>query len=787
MTTACAGLKILDFSQGMAGALATLILVDNGADVTKVEPPDGDWSRDEPGFLMWNRGKQSAVLDFNSEEDREVARRLAHHVDVVVESFRPGVAERLGIGYSDLAAANPRLIYCSISGFGPNSPDRDLQGYEAVVAARVGRMNGLGRISGAVPGQDRAAPIYTATPVLSFGAAQLAVQAIMAALLARAETGRGQKIETSLLQAATAVMMQRSGKLARGENGQQPMLTPPTIRAGVELCFLTVECADGKWIQMCARQDHHFRNWLTALGLAEALDEPPYRKAPLGIPTLEDIAAIEVRIREKMRLKTRAEWMRIFVEEYDIGGDPFLTPEEFLEHPQLVLNDRVVEIDDPTVGETRQIGPLVLFSDTPSQIGRPAPRLGEHTADVRARAAQANGKVAQSATTSNGSMPSRRHPLSGVTVLEVAYFLAGPFGATILAELGARVIKVEPLEGDPYRRTGLGFVKMVHGKESIALDLKTEAGVKILHELARRSDCLLHSFRPGVPERLKMDYATLSEINPRLVYLYAGSYGSKGPQSHRAAFHSTPHALAGGGFLQAGAGNPPADDSYPDPGSGLGAATALLLGLLARERTGRGQSMETTMLCTTGYVHSGDLVLYPDRPPRRLPDKGQHGPEALYRLFPCQEGWIFLAARREAEWQRLARTLDRSGWLDDPRFATRADRLRHDDKLVEQLGALFRTRPADDWVRDLRAADLPVARADSDGIDDFLLQNDLLTPAEHPDFGKYWRPHLTVDFPSMPGRLAPPTGIGEYTRPLLAELGYNSAEIESLFAERIVR
>ena len=364
----------------------------------------------------------------------------------------------------------------------------------------------------------------------------------------------------------------------------------------------------------------------------------PYRKAPLGIPTLEDIAAIEVRIREKMRLKTQAEWMRIFVEEYDIGGDPFLTPEEFLEHPQLVLNDRVVEIDDPTVGKTRQIGPLALFSDTPSQIGRPAPRLGEHTADVRARAAHTNGTASHSATAPNGSGAAQRHPLSGITVLEVAYFLAGPFGATLLAELGARVIKVEPLEGDPYRRTGLGFVKMVHGKESIALDLKTEAGVKILHQLARRSDCLLHSFRPGVPERLKMDYATLSEINPRLVYLYAGSYGSKGPQSHRAAFHSTPHALAGGGFLQAGAGNPPADDSYPDPGSGMGAATALLLGLLARERTGRGQSMETTMLCTTGYVHSGDLVLYPDRPPRRLPDKGQHGPEALYRLYPCHEG-----------------------------------------------------------------------------------------------------------------------------------------------------
>ena len=171
------------------------------------------------------------------------------------------------------------------------------------------------------------------------------------------------------------------------------------------------------------------------------------------------------------------------------------------------------------------------------------------------------------------------------------------------------------------------------------------------------------------------------------------------------------------------------------------------------------------MLCTTGLRPLGRPRALSDRPPRRLPDKGQHGLEALYRLYPCQEGWIFLAARREAEWQRLARTLDRPGWLDDPCFATRADRLSHDDELVEQLGALFRTRPADDWVHDLRAADLPVARADSDGIDDFLLQNDLLMPAEHPDFGKYWRPHLTVNFPSMPpGSRRPPASANTRAR-----------------------
>src|SRR5205814_6782756 len=138
-------------------------------------------------------------------------------------------------------------------------------------------------------------------------------------------------------------------------------------------------------------------------------------------------------------------------------------------------------------------------------------------------------------------------------------------------------------------------------------------------------------------------YETASSLNPRLVYVYGGSYGSRGPWNMRPAFHSTPNALCGGGFAQAGVGNPPADDSYPDPGSGIATATALMLGLWARERTGRGQYLETSMISTAGYVHSGDLVISAAGPPQVVPDGGQHGLHALYRLYQCGAGWLFLA------------------------------------------------------------------------------------------------------------------------------------------------
>ena len=241
-------------------------------------------------------------------------------------------------------------------------------------------------------------------------------------------------------------------------------------------------------------------------------------------------------------------------------------------------------------------------------------------------------------------------PLAGITILEAATFVAAPLGATLLAELGARVIKVEPLEGDAYRRTGLEAAHMTHGKESICVDLKTSDGRSIICALVAKSDALLHNYRPGVTERLGLDYETLRKVNPDLVYLYGASYGTNGPESHRSAFHSTPNALCGGGILQGGQGNPPVDDSYPDPCAGLGAGTALALGLLAQVRFGIGQYAETTMLCSAGWVHSNRLTKYGDGPIQPPVDSEQRGLHALYRLYACAKGWLFLAVLQEREW-----------------------------------------------------------------------------------------------------------------------------------------
>ena len=201
------GLLVVDFGRHMAGSLPGMVLADNGALVLKVEPPGGDPTRAEPAFLMWNRAKRGLIIDLKDLAGRDRAVELASRADIVIESFRPGVADRLGIGWEALSARNDRLVYCSISGFGPARAYDRLPGYEHLVSALSGRMVGIDHVSGAVSSQERAAPIFTATPVASYGAAQLALHGILAAILARESTGRGDHVSTSLLQGASAFLM----------------------------------------------------------------------------------------------------------------------------------------------------------------------------------------------------------------------------------------------------------------------------------------------------------------------------------------------------------------------------------------------------------------------------------------------------------------------------------------------------------------------------------------------------------------------------------------------------
>ena len=733
-----------------------MVLAENGAEVVKIEPPAGDRDRGRPGFAVWHRAKKSAVFDLGDAADRDRFLDLARASDGVIEAFRPTVAKRLGVDYDTLHRLNDQLVYASITGFGETGPWRDLPGYEQIVAAKSGRMT---TYEGVRPG-----PVFTPVPIASYGAGMLAAVGIMAGIWARPRISRGQRIHSSLLHALSVYDM-TSG------HGNRTHLPPEPGRVyGImRVPFMTAPTKNGRFIQMCSRQPHHYRRWLAELGLESLLDDPELANAPDLWPSEERLAETIEAIRRGMEERTAEEWMDIFTAK-DIGGDPFLAPREFLDHPQCTENLRRQEVFDPELGPTVQIGPLGLYSETPSVVGPPAPRLGEHTEEVLAAwPCSALTSLSPGETSHIGDLP-----LADVTILDVGYFYACPFAATLLAEAGARVIKVEPPTGDPGRRNWTtDYVKSHVGKESIVVDLKTPEGLDILYRLVDLADVFLHNFRPGTPERLGIDADNVMSRNPRLLYVYASCFGSWGPWAHKAGFHSSPNAIAGAGVVESGDQNAPRNRTYGDPTAALATAASIMAGVLACRRTGRGQTLETTMLTATAYAvaewgvqHSG--------PEAQMPDTGQFGYHAYQRIYETDDGWLVLDVHTDRERQALAEMLG----LELPE--------RPSQETALAMADLFRRESAESWEARLLHAGVPAAQADRGNFlhnmlcEEHLQECGVAVEASQDSLGTYWRAGPTMQFSSAPVPLAPSLSLGWATPKILDEIGFSEQEVSRL-------
>jgi crotonobetainyl-CoA:carnitine CoA-transferase CaiB-like acyl-CoA transferase len=840
------GLTIVDLSRGFAGALVSLLFADYGAEVLRIEPPEGDPLRAEVGFPLWQRSKKSVVLDLESERGRDHLRRLALRADVLLETWRPGVAERLGVGYDALAAQNPGLVYTSITGFGRRGPYAAWKGYEGIVLAKLG---GMAHVAGMAP---RSGPAFPAVPYASFGAAQGALIGTLAALYERERTGLGQRVDTSLVQGIAAHdPWEWFLRIVCEKFPQAYTPAPPYSERGVPssgFAFRLLVCLtkDGRWLQFSQTSPHLFREFMEVLGLAWMFDDPAWASAP-DFDTEEQRERFWERMLEAARQRTHAEWDEVFAAHPNVWAELFRTTREALDHPQMRHNGHVIAVEDPVHGAMEQLAPLVRLAATPGRVRAPAPALGAHGAEVLAslvpaatrradadagaarppalersafeapapRAAAAQAAFAGAPQSSERG--ARRGPLSGVTILELGLWYAAPYGTALLADLGARVIKIEPLGGEPMRHVmpvpDAAAVKVLQGKESVALDLERPEGRAIVQRLARRADLVLMSYRAGVAERLGVDAATLRRENPRLVYLAAPGYGTDGPCARKPAFAPTIGAAIGIGLLQAGPSIPhgPAlslDEIKPasirlnyaaqapgnaDGCAALGVGTALALGLLARERTGTAQEMLTSMLLTTAYAVSADVLPPRSDAPGRAPDAQLFGLSALYRLYETSEGWVFLAAPKPREWTALCEALLPAVRLaDDARFRTPSDRAAHEGALAEALGEAFRARTARDWEavlvpRGVACAEVvagPVARAvfyDPIGRD-----AGHLTEVEHPTFGSHRRLQPIAALSRTPGAVAPAPTLGMHTEPVLRELGLSDAEIGDLAARGVV-
>jgi crotonobetainyl-CoA:carnitine CoA-transferase CaiB-like acyl-CoA transferase len=390
-------------------------------------------------------------------------------------------------------------------------------------------------------------------------------------------------------------------------------------------------------------------------------------------------------------------------------------------------------------------------------------------------------------------------PLEGIRVIDFGQFLAGPFGPMLLADLGADVIKVEPTRGDSMRGSVVGsFMGCQRGKRDIAVDLKQPEGLRIAHELVATADIVHHNMTLGTADRLGIGYEACKATRPDILYCNTFMYGAEGPLAHLGGLDPLGQAAVGIEWEQGpvATGNPPLWYRYGhgDVAAAMPSVTALLIALYHRDRTGEGQSMWASLFHGS-MLYTADSWLDADGTPSPRPslDREQLGLGALYRLYETHAGWLQLAAVREEHWTALCRVIRREDLLEDPRFATPADREQHRAELTGVLEETFKGDLSTNWRRALRAAGVPceVSTDTWDGetilFDDELERLGLVTEYEHPLLGRVRQFGNLITFSDTPGkqeRAAPM--LGQHTREILTELGYDEAAIDDYHARGIV-
>jgi formyl-CoA transferase/CoA:oxalate CoA-transferase len=372
------GVKVLDLTRHMAGPYATQMLSDYGADVIKVESvPHGDPSRrtgtaftgDESGlFLIWNRGKRSLAIDMRNPAGKRAVRRLAEQADVLIENYRPGVADKIGLGYEVLAEANPGLIYIALSAFGSSGPWAEDPGTDPVVQAMSGVMS--------VTGEADGGPLLIGVPIADYAGAMTGAQAAMLGLLARGRTGRGQKVEISMLYALISALTTRlashwfAGEEPARHGSQHSVVAPyQAFRTADGWAVAGVWGAGEAWPRFCE-----------AIARLDLVEHPQFATNELRVANREQLNAVLDPI---FLQRTTAEWRERFHDARALYG-PINTIPEAVTQEQVEYAGFVTGVEHPTLGTIPQLRPVIELAETPGSIAGPPPLLGQHSVEVLA-------------------------------------------------------------------------------------------------------------------------------------------------------------------------------------------------------------------------------------------------------------------------------------------------------------------------------------------------------------------------------------------------------------------
>jgi crotonobetainyl-CoA:carnitine CoA-transferase CaiB-like acyl-CoA transferase len=701
MTRVLDGIRVVDFGQYLAGPLAAMMLGDQGAEVVRIDPPGGPrWRTDANAVLQ--RGKKSIVLDLKQPGDLEIARRLVAQADVLIENFRPGVMDRLGLGAEAMCAANERLIYCSLPGFAADDPRAALPGWEGVIEAATGAYT---------PRTGTVGPetTFSAIPLASNFAAFVAVNSITASLIARERCGLGQRVEVPLFSAMFEAI---------GGQGQKPNPTKDTNPA-LPLGGTQYRCADGRWIHLFPSilTPRHFE-WFAEAFLPKEWAAEGF----LDPRRLQDDPELAAELRRRMapifEQRPAKEWEQA-INAIGVPASVCQTVADWLVDEQAIATRSVVSLDDPALGATRQAGFPVALDRTPPAAPGPRHRLDADHAAVIAELAALEQRPRPA--------PKPERPLSaaleGYRVVDLTQILAGPTGGRVLADFGAEVIKINNPNGGPIR----GHLYVNSGKKTVLLDIGRPEGREVLWKLVEGANAFLQNFRLGVADRLGIGEADVRAHRPDIVYSSVSAYGYEGPRGADRGWESLGQAPTGMQERLGGDGQPGgARYQVCDYGTGMLSAFAVLLGLYHQLRSGEGQHVQAS-LARTGTYHQIPFMLgYEGKTADEPRGREVKGYAPTDRLFRASDRWFYLAAPLAGDVARLAKVeglenIDTAG-----------------PQLESALVEAFAAGAAEAWVARLNAAGIAAAVAlqlEEVMEEDYVKQSGLSILRDHPGIG----------------------------------------------------
>jgi crotonobetainyl-CoA:carnitine CoA-transferase CaiB-like acyl-CoA transferase len=782
-----AGIRVIDLSAEIAGPYCTKMLADAGAEVIKVESPDGGdplrrWTasgapipegEDGALFQHLNASKRSVAADLGSAAGRETLLDLSSTADLVVESFDPGELARLGLSLDALQAQSPALSLVSISPWGSTGPWVERPATEFTLQAGTG--------STAHRGLEDREPVAVGGRIGEWIAGSFAAVGATLAWLSARNTGRGQHVDLSIFEAMLLSMtyyLDLNGQWREGP-----------LRRGIEVP--SIEPAKDGWVGVCTITGQQWKDFCVLIGQPELAEDERYLDGTFRTQQLELMQRIVhgwTRERTVDEIIELASLMRIPVAPIGDGRnlpkmDHFALRGSFVEGPGGFLRPR----------------PPFLLEKTALRPFGPAPKLGEHTEEARAER-----KIARPAVTTGeggGALP-----LTGLRVVELSAFWAGPIAGCVLADMGADVIKVESIQ----RPDGMRFAGAIPGerlwewspifagvnpgKREVTLQLDSEEGMALLERLIRNADVVTENFSARVMDNFGLGWERVHALNPRTIMLRMPAFGLGGPWRDRAGFAMTVEQASGLAWITGYEDIPLVPRGPCDPIGGMHAVFALLLALEHRRRSGEGQLVEVPLVEAALNVAAEQVIEY-SAYGRLLARAGNRGPYAAPQgVYRCAEEdeYLALAVATDAQWQRLCALMDETEWSRDPALASARGRRDAHDEIDAQIGKWCSTQKRDEAVRKLVDAGVP-AHPLVNGH--YLMPNPQLEHRrffqvmEHPVTGETRYPGLPMSFSELDRHLhaSPPPTLGQHNDEILGgELGLSADELRDLRERKII-